>query len=134
MASLKQVTSQIEKDEEGVVVAITQRNGQPYLAADGSPSTITVYGSEAPTYKKRRDAFYQELADSAEEADRHANRIALAACTVKAWHGWEGEDGADIPCTVANARGLLSVEHILYQVEKGATQGADFFGASSTGS
>lgn len=132
MADLKQVTSQKDADESGIVVPITQRDGKPYLAADGSPSTITVYGSESKTYLNRRDAFYRELAKEEGEGDPAFNRVCIAACAVKDWHGWESE-GKPLPCSQDNARALLTVEHIMLQVERGASKGADFFGVASTG-
>ena len=133
MADLQLVTKQIEQDEQGTVIVVEQRGGEMYRAADGTPSTITVLGSESKTYRARRDAFYRELAKQEGEHDPQYSRLCIAACAVSAWHGWEA-NGVDLPCTEANVRALLTVEHILAQVEQAAAKGSGFFGGGSPSS
>lgn len=130
MADLQAVVGQIAADEQPRDVTIYQRNGLPYLAADGTPATISVLGSESAKYKQLRADVYRDLANAVSADDAAATRIAIAAAAVVAWHGWES-DGKPLPCSVTNVRGLLVLEHILIQVENGVSRRADFFGGAS---
>lgn len=128
MASLKQVQDQREKDEAGYPVEMLWRNRMPWLSSDGkTPVTFTVYGSEAPTYLKLRGEMYREAAKTGEELDDNTALARIAACAIKGWAG------IDEPCTVENARAMMSFEFLRLQVERASTRGADFFGADSTG-
>jgi hypothetical protein len=120
----------IAQDEEGSVIPINQKNGDPYLGADGSPSTITVLGSESKRYRQTKDSIQRRSMRSRsvkmEPADLLKNRIDLAAASVIDWSGWE--DGTKpYPCTPENAKVLFRADHILEQVEMGIFAHADFF-------
>lgn len=128
MASLKELQGLKAKDEDGYPVAMHWRDRAKWLAADGkTPVTFTVYGSEAPTYLKRRAEVYRELSTAEENVDGDTLAAFVAACALKAW------DGLEEPFTPENARALMAFEFLRVQVERGSTRGADFFGAASTG-
>lgn len=135
MTTLQTVLDQIAKDDTGVAIPILQRNGKPYLAADGSKATITVIGSESTRFRKARTAVYRKSAESPQDDDEinAASRIALAASAVTGWHGWESSNGTPLLCEPKNVEVLLSVEHILAQVEAGIRRSSDFFADGSTG-
>ena len=127
MASLKQLSDLKAKDEAGYETVMRWRDGAQWLGPDGKPATFTVYGSEAPTYLKRRAEFYREVANQGKEADTDFIAAGITACAIK---GWTLEE----PCTVENARALMAFEFLRTQVETAATPGAGFFGAGSTDS
>lgn len=131
MANLKDVVKQIQQDDEPRTVTICDRTGKPYRAADGTDATLTLVGSESPGYRKRRDDAYRALAELKDEPTPGEVQIAVAACAVVDWHGWEDGKKA-LPCTPENVRTLLSLEHILRQVEAAVTRRADFFAVGST--
>lgn len=131
---VSQLDAVIAQDEEGSVIPINQKNGEPYMGADGSPSTITVVGSESKRYRQAKDAIQRRnlrsRASKVEPADLLRNRIELAAAAVIAWNGWE-EEGKPYPCTPENVKRLFRADHIFEQVEMGIFAHADFFGKSS---
>lgn len=130
MADIKDVEQQIANDETIVDIPIYQKDGEPYLAPDGSPSTIGVIGSESKRYRRQSD----ELARRAFRANRgkpkpdeiRKLRIETAACAVERWHGWE-KDGKPWACEPAHVQYLLAAPHILDQVEAGISEHASFF-------
>jgi hypothetical protein len=128
MASLKDLEGLKAKDEAGYAAEMHWRDGAKWLAADGkTPVTFTVYGSEAPTYLKRRADVYRELSAAEENVDGDTLSAFVAACAIKSWSGIEE------PFSVENARALMAFEFLRVQVERRSTKGADFFGAASTG-
>ena len=126
------------KDEEGVTGTIYQRDGDPYLAADGTESTFTVVGAESKRYRDAKLAHQRKMFKRArsgrtitpEEANLDAQRLAAAA--VIAWHGWEDGTKA-LECTRDNVLKVLAYDHIFDQV--GAMiQGHAVFSDSGSGS
>lgn len=115
----------VELDEEGAVVPITGKDDEPYLAADGTPCTITVLGSESKRVKAAQMAIQRRrvkpgrrgFSFTPEEAE--LARIEQAAAAVIDWHGWEDGNGKPVPCIPENIKELLSIQHILVQVELG---------------
>lgn len=131
---IQQVAAAVAQDEEGVVVPINGRDDEPYLAADGSPATITVLGSESKKLRQVRDGQFKRLLKhrgKLEAKDIRENRIELAAAAVVSWSGWTA-NGAPFECTPGNVKALLEHEHILTQVEEGINRHADFFAKSSS--
>lgn len=128
----KVVEGQIKGDETGVAIPILQRNGKPYLANDGSTATITVLGSESKAYRTMRDAIWRKNAEAQTEADTAESRIAIAIGAITDWHGWES-NGAPVPFTADHAKPLLTLEHILLQVEGGIGRRSSFFADALTG-
>lgn len=124
----------IAADEEVADVTITQKSGEPYLAADGTPATIGVVGSESKQYRLGRDKITRKLTRMGrvrfEPEDIRKNRVEQAAAAVVRWHGWE-MNGKDWPCTPENVKLLLAYDHILEQVEYAIASHADFFGKPS---
>lgn len=124
----------IAEDEEGTAIPINQKNGDPYLGADGKPSTITVLGSESKKYRQAKDAIQRRnlrsRATRPEPSDLLKNRIELASAVVVSWSGWE-DKGQPYPCTPENVKNLFRADHILEQVESGIFAHADFFVKSS---
>lgn len=121
------------KDSVGVPVPILQRNGKPYLAADKKTrSTMTLIGSESEEFRQKRDAIWQAAGESTTDDEKAAIRIAVAAAAVKDWAGWEDPNGQVFACTPDNVKALLSLEHILLQVEAGVQRRTDFFDDASS--
>lgn len=122
---------EVAKDEEIVDIPIFAKNGEPYLAKDGTPCTIGVVGSESKAYRQAEDAQSRKNLRTTRRttpADLRENRISLNAACVRRWHGWEDEQDAEIPCTPDNVKMLLSAaEHVLDQVTQGITGHASFF-------
>lgn len=130
------VKAAVARHEDGAVVEVMDELGEPYLAADGSQSTITVLGSESKRYRdvqaKIRKRTLRDRRGALTADEVRANRVELASAVVTAWHGWEDDEGAPIPFSVENVAALLaSAEHVLEQVEVGIHQHASFFGTSS---
>lgn len=136
MASLKQVREKAAGSERVADVPIFQPDGTPYLAKDGSQSTIGVYGPESKKFNAARDALTQKLIRQGGKKQTpdslRIQRIAQAAAVVARWHGWEDDEGAEIRCDEGNVTELLKVDHILEQVELGISGHADFFVNSSS--
>lgn len=135
---IQAIHAAVAQEDEGVAVPIYQRNGDPYLAADGTQATITVVGSESKRYRAARHQQYRRIskrvrsgrADATpEEMERDA--LDLAAAAVVGWHGWEdGKKPLDL--TPENVRRLLAYDHILDQVQAGIQRHAGFFAAASS--
>lgn len=129
MASIKELDGIKEKDEQGYEVQVTWRDGAKWLSGDGTkPVTFTVYGSEAPTYLKRRSETYRELAKTEVQPDSDVLSAFIAACALKGWSGLEE------PCTTENARALMAFEFLRAQVEAVSARGKGFFGGVSPAS
>lgn len=122
---------QVAKSDETVVdVTIRDRSGAPYLAKDGTPATIGVVGSESKTYKDRKTKADRAAAKSGANVTMDELRRSYAVGGVVRWHGWE--DGAkELECSADNVRVVLSLDHILHQVEAGIRRDADFLGSPS---
>lgn len=127
---IAELQREVAQDEEGATVPIHDKRGEPYLAADGSPLTITVCGPDAKRVLAAVDAqtrriLKQRRAEPTPEEIRQ-RRIETAAAAVIDWHGWEA-DGRPLPCTPENARAVLSAPHVLAQVEAAVNAHASFF-------
>ena len=126
MASLKDLDGLKAKDEQGYTVEMLWRDRARWLASDGTtPVTFTVYGSEAPTYLKRRADMYRELSRVETQPDHETLAAHITACAIKSW------DGIEEPCTPENARAMMAFEFLRMQVERASTRGVDFFGGGS---
>lgn len=135
MADISTIEAQVAKDEEIADIPIYQKNGDPYLAADGSPATIGVTGTDAKRYVAMQATIQRRMLNQRraklEPADIQRNRIDQASSGVGRWHGWENGD-QPLDATPENVKGLLRVSHILDQVEAGIAAHSDFFRASGT--
>lgn len=127
--------SKVAQDDTPVTIPIYQKDGDPYLAADGTPATIDVVGSESKRYKAARTKITKNMLRSrrvrVEPEDLQRNRIAMAAAAVTGWHGWENGN-EPLACTEENIAMLLGIEHVLEQVEAGISAHTDFFKQSSS--
>jgi len=133
---IKTLDALVAADEEGATITIYQKGGDPYLAADGTESTMTVLGSESKQYRAAKRQITDRMMKrrratmSAEDVERNA--IFLAASAVVGWHGWEsGKD--KLECTPDNLRLVLAIEHIRDQVEEAIRGHSDFFIPPSKG-
>jgi hypothetical protein len=130
MANIQDVEQQVAQDEEVADITIYQKDGTPYLGADGKPATIGVLGAEAKRYRLARDTATRKLIRGGkaklEPEDIWKSRIDQAVAGVVRWSGWE-HNGQPWPCEPANVAKLLQAEHILVQVEAGVQDHADFF-------
>jgi len=130
MADITQLEQDLANDERVADIPIYQKNGAQYTAADGTPSTIGVTGSDAKRYRAEKHAIQREMLaqrrSRLEPEDITRNRIRQASAAVSRWHGWESA-GKPLDCTTPNARALLKIEHILEQVEAGIDGHGSFF-------
>lgn len=121
-------------EERKATVTIYQRDGEPYLALDGSKSTFTVVGSESKSVRAARAALQKRLLNSRRikltPADIRRNRIDTAAAGVTDWHGWD-DNGKDVPFSAERVSDVLRLEHILEQAETAIAEHADFFAKPS---
>lgn len=134
---ISKVHELVAQDDEGVVVTIYQRNGDPYLAADGSEATMTVLGSESKAYRaaerrQQRRLFKRMRVRSADVTpeETEAEAIELASSAVIGWHGWES-NGKPLDCKPEHVKALLGVKHIFEQVNAAIQGHASLFGARS---
>jgi hypothetical protein len=126
VASLKELQGLKEKDEQGFTMQARWRDNGLWLAGDGkTPVTFELYGSEAPTYLKRRSEMYREVATLGVEPDDATIAAWTAACAFKGWRGIEE------PCTQENARAMMALEFLRAQVNRACQKGAGFFGDGS---
>lgn len=133
MADLTQVEASVAQDEQGVVIPIMDKNGDPYLGADGKPSTMTVLGSDAKKVRLASEAIQRRairMRGRVTPADLKANAIDAATAAVTAWSGWE-DKSQPLACTPENVRTVLAFDHIRFQVEEGIDGHARFFPSSS---
>jgi len=131
---LKKLEKVVAADDEGVVITIYRKDGEPYLAMDGTESTMTVVGSESKKYKaaKRRatDRLLKSKRVKMAAVDVEASAVKMASSAVIAWHGWEDQK-KELDCTQENVRLVLGMaDHILDQVQEAITSHADFSSAS----
>ena len=139
--NINDLPSIIAQDEEGAVVPIFQKNGDPYLALDGkTQSTFTVVGTESKKYQEAKRAHQKRVfsllkrsgGNSLDPEVANIEDIKLAARAVTAFSGWD--DGKkDLEFTPENVKRLLSAPHIYNQVIAGINGHADFFTRNSTG-
>lgn len=134
MASINDVEQAVKRDEEVVDLTIYDKQGDPYLAADGSEATIGVLGSESAAYRKAEARASRRIVKARrtrlKDEDIRVHRIDRATAAVVRWHGWEDGKKA-LDCTPENVKRLLAFDHILEQVETGIQEHASFFAASS---
>jgi hypothetical protein len=139
MASIKQVTEAVERQEHPVAVPIYGLDAEPYYALDGTPATISVVGSESKRMRKFEDVQRERIRQGVFQMDNpleeYRRRVERVVEAVAAWHGWD--DGEkELECTSANVRAFFSTEeaeHILRQVERGISGHGVFSKASSGG-
>lgn len=138
MAKLELIREQVAQDENIIDLPIYQKDGQPYLAADGvTPSTIGIFGSESKSIHDAKQAIQRVFLASPktrlDPSDVFENRVALAAAGVARLTGWEGDDDQPMPYSRENAVVLISsADHILEQVEEGIKRHAAVFKTASS--
>ncbi len=126
------------QDEQGAVIPIYQKDGDPYLALDGTPSTFTVVGTESKQYMTAKRAHQKRLFKlmnrlRGQDLDPEVSRledIKLLSAAVTGWHGWDDGEKDSEP-TPENVREVLAVPHIFDQVQAGVGAHADFSKANS---
>jgi hypothetical protein len=132
---INKLEAEVESDEQGAVVPIFKKNHEPYTAADGSQSTLTVTGSDSAKVRAAKDSaqrrIFRARAGRIEPADVRRNRVDVAAAAIIGWHGWEN-GGTEAPCTSENVKALLNRDHILEQAERAIDAHSDFFESSSS--
>jgi hypothetical protein len=133
---LSTLKTAVARSEDAAIIPLLDETGEPYLASDDSPVTVSVVGSESKRSRDARDKqtkrVLRDRVTKLDPADLRTNRIELATAGVIAWHGIEAEDGSAIECTPANVREFLgAAEHVLTQVEDGIARHARFFAPPS---
>lgn len=131
----KALQEEVRQDEEGAVVTILDKTGEPYTAEDGSEMTFTVLGSESRKVRKavleivRRRARGSRTFRAFTEDDAQEMAVEQAAAAVIDWHGVE-HDGKPWPCEPENVKALLrAVPHILSQVQDAVNNHSFFIAA-----
>jgi hypothetical protein len=133
---ITQLAALAAQDEQGAVVEILDKQGEPFRDADGSACTMTVVGKESSRYRAaldrvQRGALRMRRTRLTPE-QLFQNRVELAAAAVTGWHGWTA-NGTAVACTVDNVRAVLGASlHILEQIEQAIDGHADFFATSSS--
>jgi hypothetical protein len=131
---ITKIKEEIARDEEGRTFTPYDKEGNPYLGADGNPATITVVGSDSKRVRAVKDAQTRRLLrrqrTRLEPSDLRANRIEIAAAAVIAWTGWEAND-KPWPCTPENVAALLEADHILVQTEEEIDRPRNFSSSSA---
>jgi hypothetical protein len=128
-----------DKHDEGMVVPILDESGEPMLAADESPVTVTVVGIESKRIRKVEDKQTRRVwRTGATDPDPdllRKNRVELAAAAVIDWHGFEDDNDQPVPCTPENVVAVLSSSgHVLKQVEAGVRRPRALFPPASASS
>lgn len=127
---------EVAKDEEVIDVTIFGKNGEPYTAKDGSPSTIGVVGAESKRFRQAENAISRKNLRNHRPTtpdDLRAQRLKQHAACVVRWHGWEDENDAELPCTPENVEAVLgAADHVLDQVVAGVQGHASFFAQRSS--
>jgi hypothetical protein len=140
MADFRTAQQSVQQDENVVDIPIFQKNGDPYLAADGTTQcTVGVVGAESRaarhaerTARQRYVRMLQTggvVATTDDEEQESVEIEKTAACVVR-WFGWTDGD-SEYPCTPDNVRQLLAVPHIHTQVAAGVAKHAGFFARSA---
>ena len=140
MASIKDIKKVVAQDEEGAVIPLFQKNGEPYVGLDGEQSTFTVLGSESKQYRAAKHTHMRKLqkrargrggvSEDPKQLERDSRELIAAA--VIGFSGWD-EGGKELPFTPENVRMFLDVDHIFEQVNMGVQGHADFFSQNSGG-
>lgn len=134
---ISKIAEVVAQSEETVTGIIYMPSREPYRGNDGEPSTVTVVGSEAKSYRVARDKITRKALRSRrrdmEPEEVLQNRIDLALAGMRGWSGWDSGN-EPLPFTPENARKILVAEHILTQVEELISEHASHFLASSNGS
>ena len=132
---ITKIAEEVARDEEGSTFTPHDKHGDPYLGADGAPATITVVGSDSKRVRAVKDAQTRRMLrrqrTRLEPADLRQNRIEVAAAAVIEWTGWEDANGKPLPCTPEHVAELLTVDHILVQVEEEIDRPRNFSTSSS---
>ncbi len=132
--SNESIEAVLADEEREAVVIIYQRDGDPYVALDGSDATMTVVGSESKRVREAKAKLQKKLLNSRRSKmtpdDIRRSRINTAAAGVVGWRGWD-KDGKEADCSPGNVRDVLALEHILEQVESAISEHADFFAKPS---
>ncbi len=128
---ISNIAAEAAQDAQGVEVPIFRRDGEPDLAADGTQTTFTLLGPDAPQVRKVNDAQIRRAlkarrGSQVDIAEINANRIERAVAALVGWHGVE-DKGKPVPLTQDSARAVLSDRHYLEQAEKGIDEHARFF-------
>lgn len=135
MADILKLQDEVARDEQGLTETIYQKDGDPYLAPDGSECTITILGMDAKRVRRTQDSIQRRLVQKHgrkfEPAEYRKQRIELAASAVTGWAGWTAGE-QPLEYSNENTIALLSVEHILEQVEAILKGHAAFFKSASS--
>lgn len=129
---IQQAVEQRKQDNEGVVVPLTGRDGEPDLDSTGTQATVTVVGEYAEKIALAQDSqtrkMWKRRAGTFDPATlTRKNRIEAAAAGVVAWTGVE-EGGEPLPCTPENViRLLTAAPWVLKQVEAAIESPSSFF-------
>lgn len=115
--------SSAESAEQGAVMEVRHpETGEPLMAEDGSPVTITLAGEDSSAYRRALHASQNRrfqrgnLAKIKAEELHNDNLEILAACTL-AWSNL-AYAGEELPCTKHNALRLYRDEGFRWLVEQ----------------
>lgn len=119
--NIEQLQQEMEQENVAQTVPLRAKSGEPLLAADGSPATISVIGRYSTRVRAARDQqterqIRRSVYNPPDARDVMQSRIALAAAGLVGWHGLE-EHGEPWDYSPERAVQLLRVDYLLEQVE-----------------
>ncbi len=129
---IQKAVEQLKQDNEGVIVPLAGRDGEPDLDSSGTQATVTVVGEYAEKIALAQDSqtrkMWKRRAGTFDPATlTRKNRIEATAAGVVAWSGIE-DGGKPVPCTTENVIRLLTVAPwVLKQVEAAIESPSSFF-------
>ena len=123
----------VAREDEGIVVHITNSKGEPMHFGDGQPVTVTVAGTYSKRYRdaerERVDRRFKGRQPNIETIRRDA--LEITADCVLAWSGFF-DNGKPLDCIRSNVVKVLDgVPWVREQVEKAMEDHAGFSRASS---
>jgi len=122
-------------EDEGQVVHVRDRDGEPLYTDEQQPVTITVAGTYSGKYRqaanRQRDRLVKMRRAKLSGELIEQQQLELMAACVLDWHGFT-VDGKPVPCNVENAKQLLaSVPWVREQVEEAMNDHEGFSRSSS---
>lgn len=110
---LQQIPAALAKEDAAAVVPLTQPDGTPDLASDGTRATLSMVGMYAAVYREREAAFQAARRDATDELTRDEVEREMIAWSVADWHGIE-DGGTPLPCTLENVRTVFTAAPWVY--------------------
>lgn len=132
------IGAEIKASEDGALLHLKDKAGKPAMAADGSPVTIRLAGTDSARWRRASDAIGDSRLERARSGGKasahelHEENIALLAAMTLDWSGIL-VDAKTWDCTIENAKKLYLIAPWIYeQANEFVAKRANFSPASST--